>query len=262
LSCNQLFHMKIIINGTERYLVLNKPHAPRTKSLKPPKITKGRNRHKKPNHVQNGLPHLDMLPNEMPKYDMAHSMEATNGGLEDINTCDCDCRGIPEVGFNDQAPLNGLLEESTMLDDQIDPSYYGTSPHMVTHETNQAPMCPTHETSCFDIEAALMADDIEDNMAIPLEDCQMAMEGFQALDSQSSLEVPRLDDAYIIGHLESLVDNDEVEMPQDYSYVVEMEEATLVDDGIEVPEANAYALELEEALFEDNEAWVIFEGDL
>ena len=114
-------------------------------------------------------------------------MEATNGGLEDINTCDCDCRGIPKVGFNDQAPLNGLPEESTMLDDQIDPSYYGTSPYMVTHETNQAPMCPTHETSCFDIGAALMANDIEDNMGISLEDCQMAMEGFQALDSQSSL---------------------------------------------------------------------------
>ena len=61
----------------------------------------------------------------MTTLDMAHSMEATNGGMEDINMydCDCDCRGLPKVGFNDQAPLNGLLEDSTMLDDQIDPSY-------------------------------------------------------------------------------------------------------------------------------------------
>jgi hypothetical protein len=74
-----------------------------------------------------------MLPNEMPIYDMAHSMEATSGGLEDMNMydcdCDCDCRGLPEVGFNDQAPLNGLLEDSSMLDDQIDPSYHGTPHH-------------------------------------------------------------------------------------------------------------------------------------
>jgi hypothetical protein len=192
LSCNQLFHMRIIINGIERYLVHNKPRAPRTKSIKSPKIPKGRNCHRKPNHVQNGLLHLDMFPNEMHEYDMAHSMEATNGGLEDINMydCNCDCRGLPEVGFNDQVPLNGPLEESNMLDDQIGPSYYGTSLHMVTHETNQAPMCSTHEISFFqpcDKEAALMANNIEDNMAIILEDCQMAMEGFQALESQNSL---------------------------------------------------------------------------
>jgi hypothetical protein len=100
--------------------------------------------------VQNGLLYLDMIPsNEMPKYDMAHSIDATNGGLEDINMYDCDydCRGLSEVGFDDQALWNGLLEDITMLDDEIGPSpYYGTSPHMVTHETNQAPMCPTHET--------------------------------------------------------------------------------------------------------------------
>jgi hypothetical protein len=87
--------------------------------------------------VKNGLLDSDMPPNEMHEYDMAHSMEATSRGLEDINTCDCDCRGLD---FDDQVPWNELLEESAMLDDQIDPSYYGTSPHMVTHETNQAPM--------------------------------------------------------------------------------------------------------------------------
>jgi hypothetical protein len=54
----------------------------------------------------------------------------------------------------------------------------------------------------------------------------MAMEeGFQALEFQSSLQVPRLDDAYVIGLLESLLDNDGVEVSQDHSYVGELEEA-------------------------------------
>jgi hypothetical protein len=109
-----------------------------------------------------------------------------------------------------------------------------------------------------------MADVIGDNMAtiLPLEDCQMAMDGFQALESQSSLQVPSLYDAYVIGLLESLLDNDEVEVPQDHSYVAELEGANLLeDDGVEVPKADAYALWSWRRLYSRtmNEAWVIFE---
>jgi hypothetical protein len=84
LHYKQLFHMHIIINGTKRYLVHSKPHTSRTKSIKPPKITSGSNRPRKPNHVQNGLLNVDMLPNEMHEHDMAHSTETNNGGMEDI----------------------------------------------------------------------------------------------------------------------------------------------------------------------------------
>jgi hypothetical protein len=104
-----------------------------------------------------------------------------------------------------------------------------------------------------------MTDDIEDNMAIPLEDCQMAMEGFQALESQNSLQVPRPHDAYVIELMESLLDNDEVEVLQGYTYVAELERALLEDDGAQVPKTNAYASKLEKVLLVEDEAYVIFE---
>jgi hypothetical protein len=124
--------MRIITNGMERDLVHSKPHTSRAKSIKPPKITKGSKCPRKPNHVQKGLLNVDMLPNEMPEYHMAHSIEANNGGMDDINTSACHCghcQWLSKVGFNDQAPLKGLLVESTMIHDHIDLSHYDTSSH-------------------------------------------------------------------------------------------------------------------------------------
>jgi hypothetical protein len=233
LSCNQLFFMRIITDGIERQLVHSKPHTSRAKSIKPPKITKGSNRPRKSNHVQNGLCNVDMLPNEIPEYHVAHSMEANNGGMEDINTgaCDCgSCQWGSKFGFNDQAPYNyGLLKERTMIHHH---SHYETSPSMEIDEINQAPMCSINETSLdsqpWDIEAPLMANDVVDNMAIPLEDCEMAMEGVH--------------DAFVTGFMESLLDK--AEMPQDCTYLAELEKDL----------ADAFALELEKDSPEDDEA--------
>jgi hypothetical protein len=182
---------------------------------------------------------VGMLPNEMPKYHVAHSMEANNGGMEDINTSICHCGSCQwgsKFGFNDQAPYNyGLLKERTMIHHQIHHSHYETSPTMETDEINQAPMCSTNETSLesqsWDIEAPLMANDIVDNMAIPLEDCEMAMEGIH--------------DAYVTGFMESLLDNDEAEMPQDCSYLADLEK-----DLVEMSQDCTYLTELEKDLVE------------
>jgi transposase-like protein len=255
LSCKQLFFMRIITDGIESQLVHS---TSRAKSIKPPKITKGSNRPRKSNHVQKGLCNVDMLPNEMPEYHVAHSMEANNGGMEDINTSACDCEtnnggmediktsacdceanngGMEDiktsachcgscqwVGFNDQAPYNyGLLKERTMIHHQIHHSHYETSPSMETDEINQAPMCSTSETSLdsqpWDIEAPVMANDVVDNMDIPLEDCEMAMEGVH--------------DAFVTGFMEGLLDK--AEMPQDCTYLAELEKDL----------ADAFALEFE-----------------
>jgi hypothetical protein len=259
LSCKQLFFMRIITDGIERQLVHSKPHTSRAKSIKPPKITKGTSHPRKSNHVQKGLCNVDnMLPNEMPEYHMAHSMEANNGGMVDINTSACYCASCQWVGFNDQAPYNyGLLKERTMIHHQIHHSHYETSPSMETDEINQAPMCSTNETSLdsqpWDIEALLMTNDIVDNMAIPLEDCEMAMEGVH--------------DAYETGFMESLLDNDEAEMPQDCTYLAELEkdladafalelekDSPEDDEALEKDLADAFALELEKDSPEDDEA--------
>jgi hypothetical protein len=239
LSCKQLFFMRIITDGIERQLVHSKPHTSRAKSIKPPKITKGSNHPRKSTHVQKGLCNVDMLPNETPEYHVAHSMEANNGGMEDINTSACDCGSCQwgsKFGFNDQAPYNYvLLRERTMIHHQIHHSHYETSPTMEIDEINQAPMCSTNETSLdshpWDIEAPVMANDIVDNMAIPLEDCEMAMEGVHH--------------AYVTGFMESLLDNDEAEMPQDCTYLAELEK-----DSAEVLEDCTYLAELEKDLAE------------
>lgn len=227
--------MRLVVNGTDRYLVHNR----KTQSIKPERNANG-SVNLKSNHVKETLLHnVDKLPSKIPE-----NVIDTGDFVDfDMILVDIFDGALAEMGFDDQAPTTGLIINESLFDDEIGLSYFTLTSILPDNINVPAPFCAAKETLYrkSDVEAALMTDDVENNMIIDdisLESYQSLIKLFSTSDSQGHLEVPATD-KLVVSELEDASLED-----IDLDFASELEAALLE----EAEEDDSFASELEATL--------------